>query len=141
MRTIAFGLIVAVAGMLAISTSDAATGTCQANCVAVERIGDKLLTVWYDAKGVAQDAITVDLPRDARRLSGEKGVGSGYVSPETLNEQQSTQDGGTVEVSQTTYQTTTHIVVVITTTYRDANGNIIDVQVTVLRFEIPGVLD
>jgi len=141
MRTIVFGLIVAVAGMLAISTSDAATGTCQANCVAVERIGDKLLTVWYDAKGVAQDAITVDLPRDARRLSGEKGVGSGYVSPETLNEQQSTQDGGTVDASQTTYQTTTHIVVVITTTYRDANGNIIDVQVTVLRFEVPGVLD
>lgn len=140
MRTIVIGLLIAAAGIVAISTSYAATDSCQVNCVTTERFGDKLLTVWFDAEGVPQDAITVDLPREAKRLSDKRSVPSQSFSPEALSGQQSIQ-GGTVETTQETYQTATEIIVVITTTYRDANGNIVDVQVTVLRFDIVDPLD
>lgn len=106
---------------------------CDGVCSEIVRMGGgQAHVVVTGADGAVYRVVPVDLPVDAVRMQEQDFAGS-FDAPRLASG--GTADGGSVEQITETYTTTTHIVVVTTTIYTNANGDIVDVQVNTSRFE------
>lgn len=118
-------------GLVSVAPLSANEG-CTVNCVAQEKVGDKLLITWFGHEGEKIKVFTADIPFGAQIVTGSKEL-NGVLSLDD-NLMNKTDGGGTVDIKQHTYETSTHVVVVTTIMFFDANGNLLDVQVNVNSF-------
>jgi|GEM_PF-5129723 len=103
------------------------TGECQYNCTANVRVAESLFVVARDSRGQIFHVERIELSPDALLVSSESTAEPG-LAPRT-------QDGGTVDISYDTYETTTQIIVVTTTQYFNADGELVDVSTNEQRFD------
>ncbi|RTE86414.1 MULTISPECIES: hypothetical protein [Gammaproteobacteria] len=99
---------------------------CQLNCTEIVRVGHQYLVVALNHRGEIFFVEPVDIPRNARKIED-----SAYGQTDHLMTASS--GAGTVDVSTETYVTSTEIVVVTTIIFYNADGEIIDVQVSTHR--------
>lgn len=100
------------------------TINCSYECTEIIKLNAGWHVVAKNSNGDIEKVIPVDdIPINAKRIINNNGI---------INTLSSVPGVGT---TSTSYETPTEIVVVYITTYRDADGNLLDVQVTTVRIQ------
>ncbi|EGN75160.1 hypothetical protein A28LD_1335 [Idiomarina sp. A28L] len=102
--------------------------TCNYNCAEVIHLGSQYVVVAVDRKGDVFFVQSLDIPPDAVSQGVTESIPSQYLSTSASSE------AGNVDSTERTYVTSTEIIVITTYIYYNADGDIVDVQVSEVRF-------